>query len=89
MAVPTEGPRRLVLPATLVEVTAHRLRDAMWEALRLPASQGLVEHLPRRGSRVGEWSPTDILQRLELRNCLIPAVTSTRCATPSASRRAV
>ncbi|OAN35763.1 GntR family transcriptional regulator [Mycolicibacterium iranicum] len=97
MAAPTEGPSRLVLPATLVEVTAHRLRDAILsgelepgekiveeqlcadigisraplrEALRLLAQQGLVEHLPRRGSRVAEWSPSDILQLFELRNVL-------------------
>ncbi|MDA2895233.1 GntR family transcriptional regulator [Mycolicibacterium sp. BiH015] len=97
MAAPTEEPSRLVLPATLVEVTAHRLRDAILsgelapgekiveeqlcadigisraplrEALRLLAQQGLVEHLPRRGSRVAEWSPTDILQLFELRNVL-------------------
>lgn len=97
MAAPTEGPSRLVLPATLVEVTADRLRDAILsgelvpgekiveeqlcadigisraplrEALRLLAQQGLVEHLPRRGSRVAEWSPTDILQLFELRNVL-------------------
>jgi len=86
-----------VLPATLVEVTGHRLRDAILsgelapgdkiveeqlcadygisraplrEALRLLAQQGLVEHLPRRGSRVTAWSPTDILQLFELRNVL-------------------
>lgn len=97
MAAPTEGPSRLVLPATLVEVTADRLRDAILsgelvpgekiveeqlcadigisraplrEALRLLAQQGLVEHLPRRGSRVAEWSPKDILQLFELRNVL-------------------
>lgn len=97
MAAPTEGPSRLVLPATLVEVTADRLRDAILsgelapgekiveeqlcadigisraplrEALRLLAQQGLVEHLPRRGSRVAEWSPTDILQLFALRNVL-------------------
>ncbi|MDG4666839.1 GntR family transcriptional regulator [Mycobacterium sp. 236(2023)] len=97
MAAPTERPSRLVLPATLVEVTAHRLREAILsgelspgekiveeqlcadigisraplrEALRLLAQQGLVEHLPRRGSRVAEWSPSDILQLFELRNVL-------------------
>jgi DNA-binding GntR family transcriptional regulator len=85
------------LPATLVEVAAHRLRDAILrgalepgekiveeqlcadlgisraplrEALRLLAQQGLVEHLPRRGSRVTEWSPTDILQLFALRRVL-------------------
>lgn len=97
MAAPTEEPARLVLPATLVEVTGHRLRAAILsgelapgdkiieeqlcadfgisraplrEALRLLAQQGLVEHLPRRGSRVTEWSPTDIRQLFELRNVL-------------------
>jgi DNA-binding GntR family transcriptional regulator len=85
------------LPATLVEVAAHRLRDAILrgslepgekiveeqlcadlgisraplrEALRLLAQQGLVEHVPRRGSRVTEWSPTDILQLFALRHVL-------------------
>ncbi|MBX7455115.1 GntR family transcriptional regulator [Mycolicibacterium sp. 3033] len=94
MAAPSEGPLRPVLPATLVEVAGHRLRDAILsgqlapgqkileeqlcadlgisraplrEALRLLAQQGLVEHLPRRGSRVTEWSPGDILQLFELR----------------------
>lgn len=86
-----------MLPATLVEVAGHRLRDAILsgqlmpgqkiveeqlcadlgisraplrEALRLLAQQGLVEHLPRRGSRVAEWSPGDILQLFELRHVL-------------------
>lgn len=97
MAAPTEDPSRLTLPATLVEVAAHRLRGAILsgdlvpgqkiieeqlcsdfgisraplrEALRLLAQQGLVEHLPRRGSRVAEWSPADILQLFELRHVL-------------------
>lgn len=97
MAAPTEGPSRAALPATLVEVAGHRLRDAILsgqlvpgqkiveeqlcadlgisraplrEALRLLAQQGLVEHLPRRGSRVADWSPTDILQLFELRHVL-------------------
>ncbi|MEW5809907.1 MAG: GntR family transcriptional regulator [Actinomycetota bacterium] len=97
MAAPREGPSRPVLPATLVEVAGHRLRDAILsgqlvpgqkiveeqlcadlgisraplrEALRLLAQQGLVEHLPRRGSRVAEWSPGDILQLFELRHVL-------------------
>ncbi|MBJ7340779.1 GntR family transcriptional regulator [Mycolicibacterium sp.] len=82
------------LPATLVELAADRLRDAILrgalkpgekiveeqlcadlgisraplrEALRLLAQQGLVDHQPRRGSRVTEWSPTDILQLFALR----------------------
>ncbi|MFA7512722.1 MAG: GntR family transcriptional regulator [Mycolicibacterium vanbaalenii] len=45
-------------------------RAPLREALRRLAQQGLVEHLPRRGSRVTEWSPTDILQLFELRNVL-------------------
>lgn len=85
------------LPATLVELAAHRLRDEILrgalepgekiieeqlcadfgisraplrEALRLLAQQGLVEHLPRRGSRVTEWSAADILQLFALRHVL-------------------
>ncbi|CAN5227365.1 GntR family transcriptional regulator [soil metagenome] len=91
------APERHALPATLVEVAAHRLRDAIMsgslqpgqkiieeqlcadfgisraplrEALRVLAQQGLVEHLPRRGSRVTEWSSQDILQLFELRGVL-------------------
>lgn len=91
------APREHDLPATLVELAATRLRDAILsgalkpgeriveeqlcadfgisraplrEALRLLAQQGLVEHLPRRGSRVAEWSPRDILQLFELRSVL-------------------
>lgn len=45
-------------------------RAPLREALRLLAQQGLVEHLPRRGSRVAQWSPTDILQLYELRHLL-------------------
>ncbi|BBX70116.1 GntR family transcriptional regulator [Mycolicibacterium psychrotolerans] len=45
-------------------------RAPLREALRLLAQQGLVEHLPRRGSRVADWSPTDILQLFELRHVL-------------------
>jgi len=97
MAAPREDPSRGPLPATLVELATHRLRDAILsgrlipgqkvveeqlcaelgisraplrEALRLLAQQGLVEHLPRRGSRVTEWSPADILQLFELRHVL-------------------
>lgn len=88
---------RQELPATLVEVAEHRLRDAILrgalepgqkiveeqlcadlgisraplrEALRLLGQQGLVEHLPRRGARVAEWSTTDILQLFALRHVL-------------------
>lgn len=91
------GSEGFELPATLVELAAHRLRDAILrgalkpgdkiieeqlcadfgisraplrEALRLLAQQGLVEHLPRRGSRVTEWSPADILQLFALRHVL-------------------
>ena len=45
-------------------------RAPLREALRLLAQQGLVEHLPRRGSRVADWSPTDILQLFALRHVL-------------------
>lgn len=45
-------------------------RAPIREALRLLAQQGLVEHVPRRGSRVAEWSPSDILQLFELRHVL-------------------
>ena len=36
-------------------------------AFRLLAQQGLVEHLPRRGTRVTAWSNQDIRQLFELR----------------------
>ena len=45
-------------------------RAPLREALRLLAQQGLVEHLPRRGSRVTEWSTSDILQLFALRHVL-------------------
>jgi DNA-binding GntR family transcriptional regulator len=45
-------------------------RAPLREALRLLAQQGLVEHLPRRGSRVAEWSAEDIRQLFELRTVL-------------------
>jgi DNA-binding GntR family transcriptional regulator len=45
-------------------------RAPLREALRLLAQQGLVEHLPRRGSRVAEWSPDDIRQLFDLRAVL-------------------
>jgi DNA-binding GntR family transcriptional regulator len=45
-------------------------RAPLREALRLLAQQGLVEHLPRRGSRVADWSPADILQLFGLRHVL-------------------
>ncbi|MGK2868236.1 MAG: GntR family transcriptional regulator [Mycobacterium sp.] len=45
-------------------------RAPLREALRLLSQQGLVEHLPRRGSRVTAWSPTDILQLFALRHVL-------------------
>ena len=45
-------------------------RAPLREALRLLAEQGLVEHLPRRGARVSEWSPTDIRQLFEIRHVL-------------------
>ncbi|WP_091943347.1 GntR family transcriptional regulator [Trujillonella endophytica] len=45
-------------------------RGPLREALRLLAEQGLVEHLPRRGARVCDWSPTDIRQLFEIRHVL-------------------
>ncbi|MEN4473775.1 GntR family transcriptional regulator [Mycolicibacterium cosmeticum] len=45
-------------------------RAPLREALRLLTQQGLVEHLPRRGSRVTDWSPSDILQLFDLRQVL-------------------
>lgn len=45
-------------------------RAPLREALRQLAQQGLVEHLPRRGSRVTEWSASDILQLFGLRAVL-------------------
>lgn len=97
MSAPKSAPREHDLPATLVELAANRLRDAILsgalepgrkiveeqlcadfgisraplrEALRLLAQQGLVEHQPRRGSRVSDWSPSDIRQLFELRGVL-------------------
>lgn len=40
------------------------------ESLRLLTQQGLVEHLPRRGSRVAVWSDDDVRQLFELRDVL-------------------
>lgn len=45
-------------------------RAPLREALRLLAQQGLVEHLPRRGARVCDWSPTDIRQLFDIRHVL-------------------
>jgi DNA-binding GntR family transcriptional regulator len=45
-------------------------RAPLREALRLLGQQGLVEHLPRRGARVTEWSKADILQLFALRHVL-------------------
>jgi DNA-binding GntR family transcriptional regulator len=45
-------------------------RAPVREALRLLAQQGLVTQLPRRGSRVADWSPTDIRQLFALRHVL-------------------
>lgn len=97
MAAARLGGTRRELPATLVDVAAHRLRDAILsgalspgekiveedlcadlgisraplrEALRLLGQQGLVVHVPRRGSRVTEWSTEDILQLFALRHVL-------------------
>lgn len=45
-------------------------RAPLREALRLLTQQGLVERLPRRGSRVADWSPAEILQLFALRHVL-------------------
>src|SRR4051794_13948775 len=45
-------------------------RAPLREALRLLAQQGLVEHLPRRGTRVCTWSPQDIRELFEIRHVL-------------------
>lgn len=45
-------------------------RAPLREALRLLTQQGLVERLPRRGSRVAAWSPEEILQLFALRHVL-------------------
>lgn len=45
-------------------------RAPLREALRTLANQGLVEHLPRRGTRVTELSPEDVDQLFALRALL-------------------
>lgn len=45
-------------------------RAPLREALRLLTQQGLVEHLPRRGARVTELSPTDVDQLFGIRAAL-------------------
>lgn len=45
-------------------------RAPLREALRLLAQQGLVEHLPRRGTRVTAWSDTDIEELFGIRAVL-------------------
>lgn len=45
-------------------------RGPLREALRQLSEQGLVEHLPRRGSRVVEWSAADMLELFEVRAVL-------------------
>lgn len=45
-------------------------RAPLREALRRLSEQGLVEHLPRRGSRVVEWSADDVRQLYRLREVL-------------------
>ena len=55
------------------EQIRHRFaisRAPLREALRLLVQQGLVEHLPRRGARVMEWSSIDIAQLFEIRAVL-------------------
>ncbi len=52
-------------------------RAPLREALRLLTQQGLVEHLPRRGASVTQWSDTDISQLFAIRSVLeCHAVTS-------------
>lgn len=66
-------------------------RAPLREALRLLAQQGLVERLPRRGSRVAAWSPADILQLFGLRHVLERHAIETALplADPQASLKAV
>jgi DNA-binding GntR family transcriptional regulator len=45
-------------------------RAPLREALRSLAQQGLVEHLPRRGARVTELTPTDVDQLFAIRRVL-------------------
>jgi DNA-binding GntR family transcriptional regulator len=45
-------------------------RAPLREAMRMLAEQGLIEHLPRRGARVTEWSDTDVRQLFGLRRLL-------------------
>jgi DNA-binding GntR family transcriptional regulator len=45
-------------------------RAPLREALRLLAQQGLIEHLPRRGARVTQWSEADIEQLFGIRAVL-------------------
>lgn len=45
-------------------------RAPLREALRLLAQQGLVEHLPRRGASVTEWSDNDIAELFGIRTVL-------------------
>lgn len=65
-------------------------RAPLREALRVLAQQGLVEHLPRRGSRVVDWSPGDFLELFEVRavlerhavDCALPLVDATSALLP-------
>ena len=65
---------RLVPGERLIEEQIRRRysisRAPLREALRLLAQQGLVEHLPRRGARVTEWSDTDIIELFAIRSVL-------------------
>jgi DNA-binding GntR family transcriptional regulator len=45
-------------------------RAPLREALRLLSQQGLVHYVPRRGTRVAEWSTEDVLQLFALRQVL-------------------
>lgn len=65
---------RLVPGERLIEDQIRRRfsisRAPLREALRLLAQQGLVEHAPRRGVSVTEWSDTDIEQLFAIRAVL-------------------
>lgn len=65
----TLAPGQKIVEESLCETFGFS-RAPVREALRLLAQQGLVEHLPRRGVRVAQWSPRDILQLFELRQVL-------------------
>ncbi len=59
-------------------------RAPLREALRSLAQQGLVEHLPRRGTRVTELSDTDIEQLFGIRHALEEHAIRTTFPLPTA-----